>query len=199
MRTPIFDWPSKGRYIATTHRTDLMLAVKNLENLIKVENELKAQYEDKLSNQAAEIDKGLASISALEATIAKQQESLIELSSSVADKKRLEQSNRELSNRTSKQQDEIDEQKKRIKSLQKELADARADVKKLNQLDAEKLKKNLVANKKKLAEKTTSNDLLQKSINKTKSENNELVREVAELKAKLAELEPEQEAEENAA
>ncbi|WP_339673532.1 hypothetical protein [Dasania marina] len=176
-----------------------MLAVKNLENLIKVENELKAQYEDKLSNQAAEIDKGLASISALEATIAKQQESLIELSSSVADKKRLEQSNRELSNRTSKQQDEIDEQKKRIKSLQKELADARADVKKLNQLDAEKLKKNLVANKKKLAEKTTSNDLLQKSINKTKSENNELVREVAELKAKLAELEPEQEAEENAA
>ncbi|WP_026244494.1 hypothetical protein [Dasania marina] len=180
-----------------------MLAVKNLENLIKVENELKAQYEDKLSNQAAEIDKGLASISALEATIAKQQESLLELSSSVADKKRLEQSNRELSNRTSKQQDEIDEQKKRIKSLQKELADARADVKKLNQLDAEKLKKNLVANKKKLAEKTTSNDLLQKSINKTKSENNELVREVAELKAKLAELEPElqpeQEAEENAA
>ncbi|MCR8924426.1 hypothetical protein NO559_16755 [Dasania sp. GY-MA-18] len=176
-----------------------MLAVKNLENLIKIENELKAQYEDKLSNQAAEIASGQETIKELEATIAKQQESLLELSNSAADKKRIEQTNRELSNRTNKQQEEIDEQKKRIKTLQKELAEVRAEVKKLNQLDAEKLKKNLVANKKKLAEKTASNDLLQKSINKTKSENNELVREVAELKAKLAELQPEEEAAEESA
>jgi len=75
----------------------------------------------------------------------------------------------------------------------------RVEVKTLKQLDADKLKKNLVANKKKLAEKTTSNDLLQKSLNKTKTQNTELQREISELKAKLEELEPAKEADIEAA
>ena len=58
------------------------------------------------------------------------------------------------------------------------------------------MKKNLVASKKKLAEKTTANDLLQKSVNKYKNENAELQQKISELEAKLAELEPEETSEE---
>ena len=57
------------------------------------------------------------------------------------------------------------------------------------------MKKNLDANKKKLAEKTKANDLLQKSLNKAKSENTELEHKVKELEAKLAEFEPGEESE----
>ena len=56
------------------------------------------------------------------------------------------------------------------------------------------------ASKKKLAEKTAATDLLQKNLNKTKSEKAELEQKVKELEAKLAELEPaEEEAESEAA
>ena len=176
-----------------------MLAIKNLENLIKIENDLKSQYEEKLSTQDAKIEKSIKQIDELLATIAKQKESLIELSSASADKKRIEQTNRELHNRSANLQAEIDGQKKRIKALQNDLSTVRVEVKTLKQLDADKLKKNLVANKKKLAEKTTSNDLLQKSLNKTKTQNTELQREISELKAKLEELEPAKEADIEAA
>ena len=69
----------------------------------------------------------------------------------------------------------------------------------LKQLDAASLKKSLHANKKKLAEKTTANDLLQKSVNKYKKENAELLGKVKELEANSAELENMEEAEEAAA
>jgi BMFP domain-containing protein YqiC len=55
------------------------------------------------------------------------------------------------------------------------------------------MKKNLDANKKKLAEKTAANDLLQKSLSKTKTEKAELQRQVQELETKLAEFEPSEE------
>ena len=53
-----------------------------------------------------------------------------------------------------------------------------------------RMKKNLDSNKKKLVEKTAAADLLQKNLNKTKSEKADLQRQVQELEAKLAELEP---------
>ena len=57
------------------------------------------------------------------------------------------------------------------------------------------MKKNLDANKKKLAEKTAANDLLQRSGNKTRNENAELQLKIKELEARLAELEETEEAE----
>ena len=74
--------------------------------------------------------------------------------------------------------------------MQKDLAEERAEIKTLKQFDPAKMKKNLDASKKKLAEKTTASDLLQKSLNKSKTENVELQAKVKELEAKLAELEP---------
>ena len=60
------------------------------------------------------------------------------------------------------------------------------------------MKKNLDASKRKLAEKTTATDLLQKSLNKTKTEKAELQQKVKELEAKLEELEPTEVVEEEA-
>ena len=82
-------------------------------------------------------------------------------------------------------QDEVASMKKRIKALQKDLAAEREQVSALKQFDAPRMKKNLDASKKKLAEKTKANDALQKSLNKTKGENAELKRKVEELEAKL--------------
>ena len=45
-------------------------------------------------------------------------------------------------------------------------------------------------NKKRLAEKTSAAEVLQKSLAKTKAENAELLKKVAELEARVAELEP---------
>ena len=53
------------------------------------------------------------------------------------------------------------------------------------------MKKNLDASKKKLAEKTSAADLLQKTLSETKKENAELQRKVTELEAKVAESEAE--------
>ncbi len=180
-----------------------MSAVKNLEALIKIENDLKAQYQVKLDDKDAEIAKSSKKQLELETLIDQQKQELqkvidtqlakiSELSTASNDTKRLEQTNREANNRADKLQEDIDSQKKRIKTMQKDLAEERAEIKKLKQFDADKLKKNLVASKKKLAEKTTAADLLQKSLNKTKSENTELQREISELKAKLEELQPEE-------
>ena len=48
---------------------------------------------------------------------------------------------------------------------------------------------------KRLTEKTSAAEVLQKSLNKTKAENAELLKKVAELEARVAELEPAVEAE----
>ena len=80
--------------------------------------------------------------------------------------------------------------KQRVKTLQKDLADAREQVNELKKYDPVKMRKNLDDNKKKLAEKTTANEVLQKSLGKTKAENAELLKKVAELEAKVAELAP---------
>jgi hypothetical protein len=60
----------------------------------------------------------------------------------------------------------------------------------LKKYDPVKMKKNPDDNKKRPAEKTSAAEVLQKSLNKTKAENAELLKKVAELEARVAELEP---------
>ncbi|MGB5326415.1 MAG: hypothetical protein WBN40_13470 [Pseudomonadales bacterium] len=166
-----------------------MLAVKNLERLMEIEADLKAQWEAKLAARDAEIEKVGQLKEKLEAklekqrnTLAEQQQKITELSAAASDTSRIEQLNRELDSRAARLQEEAAAQKKRIKTLQRELAAEREELKSLKQFDAQKLKKNLDANKKKLAENISANDLLQKS-------NNKLKKEVEEMRARLKTLE----------
>ena len=166
-----------------------MLSTKNLERVIELEANLRAEYQGQIDAKTAEIEKATQKQEEQQAVIAKQLEQITELSTKATANKRIEQVNRELEARSEKLQEEVTSQKGRLKTLQKELAEERAEVKNLKQLDAASIKKNLVASKKKLAEKTTANDLLQKSVNKYKNENAVLERRVSELEARLAELE----------
>ena len=59
----------------------------------------------------------------------------------------------------------------------------------LTQYDPVRMKKNLDANKKKLAELTAANELLQKSQARAKAENADLQRKVQELESKLPAVE----------
>tara|TARA_R110002073_G_scaffold92105_1_gene216141 strand:+ start:324 stop:863 length:540 start_codon:yes stop_codon:yes gene_type:complete len=167
-----------------------MLTAQKLEKIIELEDNLRAQYQTQLDEKAAEIEQHLKKHEEQQAIIEKQLAQLTAQSADASANKRVEQLNRELHNRCDNMAAEVDTQKKRIKELQKNLADARAEVKALKQYDAAALKKNLDANKKKLAEKTSANALMQKTLNKTKAENAELQAKVKELEAKLAELEP---------
>jgi len=180
-----------------------MLTAKNLERIMELENSLRAEYQVQLDAKDAEIAAAAKEKEEQAAVIAKQLEQIKELSPQVAANKRVEQLNRELTQRCENLQEEISTQKKRIKTMQKDLAAEREQLKTLQQYDPARMKKNLDSNKKKLAEKTAAADLLQKNLNKTKSEKSELQREVESLEAKLAELEPAeetvQEAEEAAA
>jgi chromosome segregation ATPase len=177
-----------------------MLSVNKLEKVIELEEQLRSEYQRQLDEKVAEVeqrDQQLAelreTIEGQQATIAKQLETITDLSGKTSVSQRTEQLNRELTNRTDKQQAEITDLKKRVKSLQKDLAEVRAENKTLTQYDPLRMKKNLEANKKKMAEKTRANDLLQKSLNRTKGENADLQRQVKELEGKLAELEPAEE------
>ncbi|MEZ5569481.1 MAG: hypothetical protein R3E54_14250 [Halioglobus sp.] len=174
-----------------------MLSLNKLEKVIELEEQLRAQYQSQLDEQAAEIEKHRAAnaelqarIDAQQTTIEQQLATITDLSSKVTDTLRVEQLNRELNNRADKLQDELTETKKRLKTAQKDLAAERIELKELKQFDPARMKKNLDANKKKLAEKTRASDLLQKSLNASKNENSELKRELQELKAKLEALEP---------
>ena len=106
--------------------------------------------------------------------------------------------NRELTNRSENQQEQITTLKKRVKALQKDLANEREQLKELTQYDPKRMKKNLDANKKKLAEKTKANELLQKSLKEARGEKLETERKMQELEQELeglkAKLEPEEKA-----
>ncbi len=166
-----------------------MLSVNKLEKVIELEEQLRTQYESQLDEKKAEIESLANRQSELEATVARQLETITELSAKASPNQRTEQLNRELTNRVEKMQEELADLKKRAKTLQKELAEERAENKVLKQYDPARMKKNLYATKKKLAEKTRGNELLQKAANKTRGENVELQRKVDELEARLAELE----------
>lgn len=172
-----------------------MLTLNKLEKVMELEEQLRGQYQSQLDEQAAQIESLTAkqtelneTIEAKQAIIDKQLTTITELTSQSSDNQRLEQQNRELGNRADNLQSEVTELKKRIKTMQKDLAEERAELKTLKQYDPARMKKNLDANKKKLAEKTKAADALQKSLNQSKAENAESQRKVKELEAQLEEL-----------
>jgi len=179
-----------------------MLTAKNLERVMELETKLRSEYQVQLDAKSAEIDAKSAEIERFvqekeeqKAVIKIQLEQITTLSKESSANKRIEQLNRELHQRCENLQEEIATQKKRLKGLQKDLAQEREEIKTLKQFDPAKMKKNLDAGKKKLAERTAANDLLQKSLNKSKTEQAELQNQVKELEAKLAQLETPEEAE----
>lgn len=170
-----------------------MSAANNLEALINLEKNLKSQYEEKLAAESQKVKELQEAQAALKATIDKQLVQITEMSSGRVEYKRLEQENRELSNRAGNQQKEIDTLKTRAKATQKELIEAKATIKTLKQLDAEKIKKNLLATKATLLEQREANQLLSKKNKTLKIENSELKNSNEELKKELATLKPEEE------
>ncbi len=172
-----------------------MLTANKLEKIMELEEQLRGEYQDKLDARDAELEQCKQEMNelreTLQATLDTQLETIADLSKKAGSTQKLEQQNRELFNRSENMKEEVAAQKKRVKALQNDLAGAREELKSLKQFDPAKMKKNLDASKKKLAEKTSANDALQKSMNKVKGENAELQRKVKELEARLAELEPE--------
>ena len=179
-----------------------MLTASKLEKIMELEDNLRSEYQAKLDALTAELERSRQELaeqrSQLQATIDRQLETISELSQKASISQKLEQQNRELFNRSENMKEEVAKQKQRAKTLQAELAKDREELKALKQFDALKMKKNLDANKKKLAEKTSANEALQKSYNKSKAENAELQRKLKELESKLAELEPAEEKEDEA-
>ena len=173
-----------------------MLTAKNLERVMELEEKLRAEYQVQLDAKSAEIESLTKEKEEKHTAVEKQLEQIKSLSKDATANKRTEQLNRELHQRCENLQAEIATQKKRSKTLQKDLAQEREELKTLKQFDPAKMKKNLDSTKKKLAERTSGNDLLQRSLNQTKTEKAELQRKVDELEAKLAELEPSEKAEE---
>jgi septal ring factor EnvC (AmiA/AmiB activator) len=173
-----------------------MLTAKNLERVMELENKLRSEYQVQLDAKSTEIEGYITEKEEQRAVIAKQLLQITTLSTESSKNKRIEQLNRELHQRCENLQEEITTQKKRLKGLQKDLAEERAEIKSLKQFDPAKMKKSLDAGKKKLAEKTEANDLLQKSVNKSKTEKAELQQKVKELEAKLALTENAEEVEE---
>jgi chromosome segregation ATPase len=166
-----------------------MLTAKNLERLIELEDKLRTEYQAQLDEKSAEIARVTQEKEEKQAVIAKQLEQITSLSTQATANKHVEQLNRELNQRSENLGEKVTAQKKQLKGLQKDLAQERAELKALKQFDPAKMKKNLDANKKKLAEKTAANELLQKAVNKAKNEKAELQQKVKELEAKLEQFE----------
>ncbi len=162
-----------------------MLTANRLEKIMELESELREEYQGQLDKKTAEIEALTAKQEKLQATVDKQLETISTLSTQATENQRVEQLNRELGNRADKLQSELEALKKRLKTLQKEMAEVREENNALTRFDPARMKKNLDSNKKKLAEKTKAADLLQKNLNESKRENAELQRKVEELEAKL--------------
>ena len=167
-----------------------MLTAEQLEKIIELETNLRAEYLSKLDTKSAEIESALKKVADLQATVATQLQTITDLSAKASVNQKLEQQNRELHNRSENMKEEVAAMKQRVKGLQNDLAQEREQVNELKKYDPVKMKKNLDDNKKRLAEKTSAAEVLQKSLNKTKAENMELLKKVAELEARVAELEP---------
>ena len=173
-----------------------MLTVNKLEKVMELEATLREQYQGQLDEKDAEIDKlgqekaALeAQVEELKATIATQLDTITDLSGKASDTKAVEQRNRELHNRAENLKEEVATAKSRVKSLQKDLAAEREELAALKKYDPARMKKNLDANKKKLAEKTRAADLLQKSYKEARAENARLEQRIKELEAQQAQEE----------
>ncbi|RLQ23278.1 hypothetical protein DWB85_01615 [Seongchinamella sediminis] len=179
-----------------------MLSINKLEKVIELEETLRAEYEGKLEAAQAELEQVKQAQAEqqeqLQATIDQQLETIQELTTKATDNQKVEHQNRELTNRSENQQEQIATLKQRVKALQKDLANEREQLKELSQYDPRRMKKNLDANKKKLAEKTRANELLQTSLKQIKGEKLKAERKVQELEQELeglkADLQPEEKA-----
>ena len=182
------------------------LTLNKLEKLIEVEDKLRGEYQQQLDAKDATIaqlnsDKATleSKLSELEATIATQLATITDLSGKSGNNQALEQRNRELHNRSENMKEEVATVKSRIKALQKDLTAERTELAELKKYDPQRLRKNLDASKKKLAEKTTAADKLQKLLNQARTENTQLEQKVKELEAQLEALKPEDSAQEESA
>ena len=178
------------------------LTLNKLEKLIEVENKLRGEYQQQLDAKDATIaqlnsDKTTleSKLIELENTIATQLATITDLSGKSGNNQALEQRNRELHNRSENMKEEVATVKSRVKALQKDLAAERTELAELKKYDPQRLRKNLDASKKKLAEKTTAADKLQKLLNQARTENTQLEHKVKELEAQLEALKPEDSAE----
>lgn len=170
-----------------------MASAEQLEALIKLETDLKTQYEKQLTAERYKLEALEEAQKKLQATLAQQAAELTEFKNGGSDLKRLEQENREISNRCEKLKAENESQRTKAKGAQKELIELKKELKDLKQLDAKKLKKNLVDTKKKLDEQRKANDLLTNSNRTLKQENHEQQVKIAELEKELAALKGETE------
>jgi uncharacterized coiled-coil DUF342 family protein len=177
-----------------------MLTARKLEQYLDIENKLRSEFQEKLDTKTAELERCQQEAATqrlqLQSTIERQIETIAELSGKATANQHMEQRNRELSNRSENLQEELATLKKRTKALQKDLGEAREQLKELTQYDPARMRKNLDASKKKLVEQTGANELLQKSLNKTRGENADLQRKVQQLESKLAERDVVEKAEE---
>ena len=175
------------------------LTLNKLEKLIEVESNLRGEYQQQLDAKDETIsqlnnDKEAleSKLSALENTIATQLATITDLSKKSGNNQALEQRNRELHNRSENMKEEVATVKSRIKTLQKDLAEERAELAELKKYDPQRLRKNLDASKKKLAEKTTAADKLQKLLNQARTENTQLEQKIKELETQVETLKPEE-------
>lgn len=182
------------------------LTLNKLEKLIEVESNLRGEYQQQLDAKDETIsqlnnDKAAleTKLSALENTIATQLATITDLSKKSGNNQALEQRNRELHNRSENMKEEVATVKSRIKTLQKDLAEERAELAELKKYDPQRLRKNLDASKKKLAEKTAAADKLQKLLNQARTENTQLEQKIKELETQVETLKPEEATPEEAA
>ena len=176
------------------------LSLNKLEKLVAMEAQLRGEYQQQLDDKdlsITQLSDGKTALEAriteLEKTVATQLATITELSGKSKDAQALEQRNRELHNRSDRMKEEVATIKGRVKELQKDLAAERAELAELKKYDPQRLRKNLDASKKKLAEKTKTGDTLQKSLTQVRAENTQLEQKVKDLEAQLAEANPEQE------
>ncbi|MCH1492820.1 MAG: hypothetical protein L7T24_09695 [Luminiphilus sp.] len=183
-----------------------MLTLNKLEKIMELEAQLRDEYKEQLEGKDKEIstltnerDSLTARVDELQSTLATQLETISSLSGKASDTKAVENRNRELHNRAENMKEEVATVKARLKALQKDLATERAELAALKKFDPERMRKNLDANKRKLAEKNKAADQLQKSYNQSKAENARLEQRVKELEAAQADADVSDEAENQAA
>ncbi len=103
-----------------------MLTATKLEKIMELEDSLRSEYQAKLDAKTAELAETQQQLAEqreqMQVTIDKQLETITELSSKGAASAHLEQQHRELTNRSEKLQEEVVTLKKRVKVLQKDLA-----------------------------------------------------------------------------
>ena len=168
------------------------LSLNKLEKLIELETQLRDEYQQQIDKKDAAIaeltqDKAAmeSKMAELEKTISTQLATIKDMSGKSNDTQTLEQRNRELHNRSENMKEEVAAAKSRVKALQKDLSAERAELAELKKYDPQRLRKNLDASKKKLAEKTTAADKLQKSLTQARSENSQLELKIKELESHL--------------